>query len=153
MGKSPTRHGEFVLDLHGKGRPISVPISKLTGTLHVRVVSAYGSPPSITFWAWIEDDGGNRAAVCIDGREGSATRYRLFDQARHPKKDEATAKLVALGSPEEDLVIGLLSNWYDSKECLQDMTEYGKELLQDSLLRLRLCDPDDFPQEAPADEH
>ena len=117
---------------------MTVPISALVGNLHVRVVDVYFS----TWWACIEDDEGRRANVCIDGRDGSATRYRLFDQARRLSED--TAKLVELGSPEEDLVIGLLSRWYDSEDATDSLTDYGKKSLQEALLRLRLCDPDDY---------
>ena len=91
-----------------------VPISSLNNDLHVVVASGW---PDGTAWATIEDHNERRTQVCIDGRADSPTRYRIFEMARHPR--ESTARLVTLGSEEEDLIIGLLSRWYDAPETLK----------------------------------
>ena len=65
-----------------------------------------------TVWFGFEDDESRYAEVCIDGRTGSPTRYRLFDLRRHPKKPDAM--LLELGAPEEGIVIPLISRWLNS---------------------------------------
>ena len=58
------------------------------------------------------------------GGTNSLTRYRLFQQARHPNQPGAI--LVELGTPEEAIVIPLLSKYLDSggPKAL-GLTEYG----------------------------
>jgi hypothetical protein len=84
--------------------------------------------------ACLSDEAGQRTAVCIDGRKNSPTRYRLFEQARHP--NQPGAALVELGAPEEGIVIPLLSKYLDSggSKAL-GLTEYGWELAREILLR------------------
>jgi hypothetical protein len=111
------------------------PISALRGKVRVVLVDLYGCG---TIWAVLEDEAGRRCVVCLDGRVGSPTRCRLFENARLPGKPDA--KLIELGSSEEDLVIATLSRWYDSEE-FTGVPEF-KQALQDALLNLRLWDPD-----------
>jgi hypothetical protein len=118
-----------------------VPISSLNNDLHVVVAAGY---PDGTFWASIEDSQPHRTQVCIDGRADSPTRYRMFEMARHPS--ESTARLVPLGSEEEDLIVGLLSRWNDASETLkQGSREEWIADCRNLLLKLRLCDPCDEP--------
>ena len=42
--------------------------------------------------------------------------------------------LIELGEPQEGLVISLVSQWLDSAAAA-DLTEYGKEIVQEALLR------------------
>jgi hypothetical protein len=106
-------------------------ISSLSGDLRVSFVDAYVDG---TIHASIEDESGRGVVVCIDGREGSTTRYRLFQGARHPKMPEA--KLIELGAVEEGLVIPLISRWIDSDEARGLFTPDGHEILQSVLIRL-----------------
>jgi hypothetical protein len=95
-------------------------------------MDAYGDG---TIWAWIKDGQGCCTEVCIDGRRGSPTRHRLFEHARHPRK--AGAILIDLGAPEEGIIVPLLSRWLDSGEPQKlGLTERGKEIIQEGLLRL-----------------
>jgi hypothetical protein len=73
-------------------------------------------------------------SVCIDGRKGSPTRHRLFQQARQPW--QPTAVLIELGAPEEGIVVPLISRWLDSDEAKCLLSELGLRLLRDALLRL-----------------
>jgi hypothetical protein len=108
-----------------------VPIASLGQGLHVRLVDFYGDG---TMWASLADDEGQVTHVCFDGRAQSPTRHRLYQQARHPRQDGAV--LVELGSPEEGVVIPLLSRWLDSggPKAL-GLTEYGWEMAREALLR------------------
>jgi hypothetical protein len=109
-----------------------LPVLSLVGSLRVALVDAYGDG---TVWFTIEDSGGRRATLCIDGREGSSTRHRLFDLARHPGKPGAV--LLELGGPEEGLVVPLVSRWLDSAGPRElGLTEFGWEIVRDALLRL-----------------
>src|SRR5260370_19496295 len=65
-----------------------------------------------TMMAALVDSRGRKAHICIDGREKSATRYRLFENARHPNCEGAV--LVELGSVEEGILVPLLSPYFDS---------------------------------------
>jgi hypothetical protein len=107
------------------------PVTALGNRLHVEWVDFYGD---FTMHACIADDAGQRTQVCIDGRATSPTRYRLFQQARHP--NQPGAALVELGALEEGIVIPLLSNYLDSggPKAL-NLTEYGWELARETLLR------------------
>lgn len=107
------------------------PITTLGADLRVSLVDAYGDG---TVWARLEDGGGRKAVACIDGRAGSPTRYRLFQGARHPKNPEAV--LIDLGAVEEGIVVPLISRWLDSEEAREQLTSYGRELIQETLLRL-----------------
>jgi hypothetical protein len=98
----------------------------------VEWVDFYGD---LTMHACISDEAGQRTAICIDGRANSPTRYRLFQQARHPSKPGAT--LVELGAPEEAIVVPLLSKYLDSGGPKGlGLTEYGWELARNTLLHL-----------------
>jgi hypothetical protein len=107
------------------------PVTTLGKRLHVEWVDFYGDH---TMHACIADDTGQRTEVCIDGRSTSSTRFRLFQQARHPH--QLGAVLVELGAPEEGIVIPLLSKHLDSggPKAL-NLTEYGWELARETLLR------------------
>jgi hypothetical protein len=109
-----------------------LPTSSLVGPLRVVLADGYGDG---TVWFTVEDSGGGRATLCIDGREGSATRHRLFDRARHPGRPGAV--LLDLGCPEEGLVVPLVSRWLDSAEPGElGLTGFGWEKIRDALLRL-----------------
>ncbi len=109
-----------------------VPVTALGKGLRVVHVDFYGD---LTMHACLRDDAGQLTVVCIDGRADSVTRYRLFQQARHPRQPGAV--LVELGAPEEGIVIPLLSRYLDSggPKAL-GLTEYGWELARQTLLRL-----------------
>jgi hypothetical protein len=112
-----------------------IPVSALGKGMRVEWIDFYGHTlHACILHAWISDAAGKRTAVCIDGRENSPTRNRLFQQARHPKKPGAV--LVELGAPEEGVVIPLLSKYLDSggPKAL-GLTEYGWELAREILLR------------------
>jgi hypothetical protein len=108
-----------------------VPIATLGKRLRVRWVDFSTDG---TMMACLADDEGQVTHVCFDGRAQSPTRHRLFQQARHPRQDGAV--LVEPGSPEEGLVIPLISRWLDSggPKALE-LTEYGWEMARDTLLR------------------
>ena len=108
-----------------------IPVSALGRRLHVEWVDFYGDR---TMHACIADDAGQRTQVCIDGRATSPTRYRLFQQARHP--NQPSAALVELGALEEGIVIPLLSKYLDSggPKAL-NLTEYGWDLARETLSR------------------
>jgi hypothetical protein len=107
------------------------PVSLLRHSLRVDLADAYGDG---TVWFALEDSKGHYAVVCIDGREGSPTQYRMFDRARHPRKPGAV--LLELGSSEEGIIIPLVSKWLDSAPPRElGLTEYGRELIRDTLLR------------------
>lgn len=98
--------------------------------LRVEWVDFYGDR---TLHACISDEAGQRTTICIDGRMNSPTRYRLFQQARHPNKPGAV--LVELGATEEGIVIPLLSRYLDSHgPKASGLTEYGWELAWETLL-------------------
>jgi hypothetical protein len=108
------------------------PVSALGDSARVVLADAYSDG---TVWFAFEDGEGRRATVCIDGRQGSPTRYRLFDLARHPKK--VTAVLLELGSAEEGIVIPLVSRWLDSAPPRAlGLHDIGWELLRDTLIRI-----------------
>lgn len=108
-----------------------LPLSALGSGLRAEWVDFYGDG---TMHARIRDDAGRWTSICIDGRKDSPTRFRLFQQARHPNSREAV--LVELGAPEEGIVIPLLSRHLDSggPKAL-GLTEYGWELARETLLR------------------
>src|SRR5438876_8210435 len=111
---------------------MQVPVTALGKGLRVEHIDIYGD---LTMHACISDENGQRTEVCIDGRVGSPTRYRLFQQARHPRKPGAA--LVELGAEEEGIIVPLLSRYLDSggpKDL--GLTEYGWELARETLLRL-----------------
>jgi hypothetical protein len=110
---------------------VQLPISSLGGNLRISFVDAYGDG---TVHAWLGDENGRGTSVCIDGRKNSPTRYRLFEQARHPNQPGAV--LIELGAIEEGIVVPLLSRWLDSVEARKCFTEYGYELIRETLLRL-----------------
>jgi hypothetical protein len=109
-----------------------VPVSLLGDSPRVAIADAYGDG---TVWFAIDGSEDTFALVCIDGRQDSPTRHRLFDQAKHPRKTGAV--LLDLGATEEGIVVPLVSRWLDSAEPHKlGLTEYGWELIRDSLLRL-----------------
>jgi hypothetical protein len=109
-----------------------VPVSLLGDSPRVAIADAYGDG---TVWFAIDGSEDTFARVCIDGRQDSPTRHRLFDQAKHPRKPGAV--LLDLGAPEEGIVVPLVSRWLDSAEPRKlGLTEYGWELIRDALLRL-----------------
>jgi hypothetical protein len=111
---------------------MQIPVTALGKGLRVEWVDFYGD---LTMHACLSDDAGQRTEVCIDGRADSPTRYRLFQQGRHPRKPGA--RLVELGGPEEAVVVPLLSKYLDSggPKAL-GLTEYGWELARETLLHL-----------------
>ncbi len=108
-----------------------IPVTALGKGLRIEWIDFYGDH---TMYACISDEAGQRTEICIDGRMNSPTRYRLFQQARHPNVPGAA--LVELGAPEEGIVIPLLSEYLDSggPKAL-GLTEYGWELAKETLLR------------------
>jgi len=109
---------------------MQLPLTTLGKRLLVEWLDFYGDG---TLHACISDEAGQRTAICIDGRKNSPTRYRLFQQARHPNKPGAV--LVELGAPEEGIVIPLLSRYLDSHgPKASGLTEYGWELAWETLL-------------------
>jgi hypothetical protein len=106
-------------------------VASLGNDVRVALMDAYGDG---TVWAALKDGQGRYTQVCIDGRRGSPTRHRLFDQGRHPRQQSAV--LLELGAPE-GVIVPLLSRWLDSDEARKlGLTEAGKEILQAGLLRL-----------------
>jgi hypothetical protein len=110
---------------------MQMPVTALGRGLRVEWVDFYGD---LTMHARLSDDAGRRTEVCFDGRRNSPTRYRLFQQARHPSQPGAS--LVDLGAQKEGIVIPLLSRYLDSggPKAL-GLTEYGWELARETLLR------------------
>jgi hypothetical protein len=110
---------------------MQMPVTALGEGLRVEWVDFYGDH---TMHACISDEAGQRTEICINGRKNSPTRYRLFQQGRHPNKPGAV--LVELGAPEEGIVIPLLSHYLDSHgPKASGLTEYGWELARETLLR------------------
>jgi hypothetical protein len=108
------------------------PVTSLGKRLRVKHVDFYGD---LTMHAFLEDDVGQWTEVCINGRKDSPTRFRLFQQARHPRQPRAA--LVELGSDEEAIVIPMLSHYLDSgRPKALGLTEYGWDLAKETLLRL-----------------
>jgi hypothetical protein len=108
------------------------PVSTLGESARIVLADAYGDG---TVWFDFEDAEGRHATVCIDGRPGSSTRYRLFDMARHPKND--TAVLLELGCADEEIVIPLVSRWLDSAPPRAlGLHDVGWEMLRDTLIRI-----------------
>jgi hypothetical protein len=108
-----------------------LPLTALGKRLRIEWVDFYGD---LTMCACISDEAGQGTTICIDGRKSSPTRYRLFQQARHPNQQGAA--LVELGAQEEGIVIPLLSHYLDSHgPKASGLTEYGWELARETLLR------------------
>ncbi len=108
------------------------PIQSLNPRTAIRLGAAYNDG---TVWFSLEDSEGRIAHVCIDGREGSQTRYRLFDGARHPNSPDTV--LVKLGAPEEGIIVSLASKWLDSGTPNDlGLTVYGWDLIRDTVLRI-----------------
>jgi hypothetical protein len=108
-----------------------VPVTALGKGLRVEWLDVYRD---LTLHARLVDGAGQRTSICIDGRKCSPTRYRLFQQGRHPRQTGVT--LVELGAPEEGIVVPLLSHYLDSGPRAVGLTEYGWELARETLLRL-----------------
>jgi hypothetical protein len=106
-------------------------LSDLAAPAYVSWVDALWSDGTV--WFEIDDAVGGSAVVCIDDREGSPTRYRLFEQANHPGKPEAV--LIELGSVAEGIVVPLLSSWLDSDEARQRVRPEFIERMVGYLLR------------------
>jgi hypothetical protein len=115
------------------------PVSSLSRDVYVEWLDGYGDG---TIMAALVDSQGRKTHVCIDGRKTSPTRYRLFEQARHP--NQAGAILVELGSSEEGILVPLLSRycdtrykpWNPSTDAPREETQMLKQLLKEALLRL-----------------
>ena len=105
-------------------------ILTLGSSIRVRLADRYGDG---TVWFCFKNSEGDLTSVCIDGRDESPTKHRLFDQARHPSNPDAV--LLELGGEEEGLIVTLVSHWLDSSES-QQLTEYGRELITDALVRI-----------------
>lgn len=95
-----------------------VSILELDDTAQVTSMDGYGGisqeSTQTVFWVNVQDAKGKQTQVCLDLREGSQTRGRLFEKARHPSKSGAI--LLELGSDEEGIVIPLISHWLDSDQ-------------------------------------
>ena len=108
------------------------PILSLENPILVRMVSAYSDG---TIWFSFEDNIGKFDQACIDGRSSSITKYRLFDQARHPNSPEAV--LIDLGSFEEGIIVSLVSCWLGSHTPQETgITAHGRQLICDTLIRI-----------------
>jgi hypothetical protein len=115
------------------------PVSSLSREVHVAWLDYYGDG---TIMAALVDGEGRETHVCIDGRQTSPTRYRLFERARHPNQEGAV--LVKLGSTEESVLVPLLSRycdspykpWNPSTDAPKEETQLLKQLLKEALLRL-----------------
>ena len=115
------------------------PISELGKDLIVEWADYYSEG---TMGIAITDRQGRKTFVCIDGRQNSPTRNRLFEQARHPS--QAGAVLVELGSSEEGVLVPLLSRWCDSDykpwnpktDAPREETQKLKQVLKEVLLKL-----------------
>ncbi len=108
------------------------PLRSLNEFITVQICDAYGDG---TVWFSLQDSNSRLAHVCIDGREGSQTRFRFFDGARHP--NGANAAIIDLGTVEEGVVVSLVSKWLDSgsPEDL-GLNEYGWQLIRGTLSRI-----------------
>jgi hypothetical protein len=106
-------------------------LADLGRDLRVEWVDFYGDH---TMTIVIGDSTGQRAWFCIDGRANSPTRYRLFQNGRHPRKEGAV--LVELGAPEEGTVVPLVSRFLEAGPKATELTEFGWELARETLLRL-----------------
>jgi hypothetical protein len=123
-----------------------LPLSSLGKDLAVEWLDGYSDG---TIMAAITDSQGRKTHVCIDGRKNSPTRFRLFEQARHPNQKEAV--LVDLGSAVEGLVVPVLSRYCDTEfqirnpkiDAPREETQFLKHLMKEALLRLGepLIDP------------
>jgi hypothetical protein len=108
------------------------PVTSLGTGIRVKWVDCYQDS---TMTACITDGEGRITFVCIDGRAGSPTRHRLFQQARHPRQEGAV--LLELGRVEEGNVVPLISRWLDSASPKQlGLTELGWEWAREALLHL-----------------
>jgi hypothetical protein len=115
------------------------PISSLGREVNVEWLDSYSDG---TIMAALVDSKGHKTHVCIDGRRNSPTRYRLFEQARHPNQEGAI--LVELGSAEEGFLVSLLSRYCDSlykpwnpgTDAPREESQMLKQLLKETLLRL-----------------
>src|SRR6516164_9128544 len=87
-----------------------------------------------TIWFELDDAAGQYAVVCIDSREWSSTRHRLFEGARHPGRPGAV--LLELGSLEEGVVVPVLSTWLDSDKTRKQIRPEAIERIIHDLLRL-----------------
>lgn len=106
-------------------------LSELEGEIEIKIVDLYGDG---TVWASMVDSQGRHAVACIDGRDGSDTRYRIFVGARHPSRPEAV--LIDLGSEEEGIFVSLVSEMIDAVPPRFQFTEYGLEIIRDALVRI-----------------
>ncbi|HYV37953.1 MAG TPA: hypothetical protein VE988_19870 [Gemmataceae bacterium] len=87
-----------------------------------------------TIWWLMEDEQQNRALVCLDGRRGSPTQFRLLDGTR--RSTEPGGKVLELGSSEEGIAVSLLSQWLDEQHPRDVASEYTFEVIRAALLRL-----------------
>src|SRR5262249_55759287 len=97
-----------------------VPVRQLGPSAKVVLVDGYGDG---TIWWVMEDSEGRRATVCLDGRTGSPTRFRLIDGTRHPR--HPGGRVLDLGCPEEGVAVPLLSHWLDSQQSTDVLAEYA----------------------------
>src|SRR4051794_39506313 len=68
------------------GAWMPVPVSALGKGLRVEWIDFCGDH---TMHACLTDEAGQRTEVCIDGRKNSPTRFRLYEQGRHPNQPGA----------------------------------------------------------------
>jgi hypothetical protein len=109
---------------------------ELEGELEVWIVDCYSFlGPDTVFWASVRDEQDRASHVCIDRREGSSTRDRLFEGGRHPAKDNV--RLIELGAPEEGIIVPLLSRWCDEYAMQGGLhRELFVEELRNALMRI-----------------
>ena len=115
------------------------PVSCLGREVYVQWLDGY---PDGTIMAALVDDHGRMTHACIDGRQRSPTRFRFFEQARHPNQPGAV--LVDLGSPEEGMLVPFLSRYCDTRykpwnpktDAPREETQLLKQTLKELLLRL-----------------
>ena len=117
-----------------------MPFESLLPDRYISLVDYYGHG---VLWAIVEDSGGQCTHICIDNREESVTRGRVYVDARHPAKPGS--RLTDLGSKQEGDVVVLFShflddptNWHSAGGGLLDSF---RDTYSDALLSIGVYDP------------